>query len=225
MISDCRTCTFKSKAAVSLSDAFVSELACNNATVKFRKGNSIITQGTFSTNVVYLRRGFVKIHICGPYHEQIIRVVNAPRYLGLPTTIGDKINQYSVTAISDVEVCFIDISTFRNLLKDTEHFSYEIILDMCKDELESMRRCANRTQKQTRGNIADVILDFSNNIFHSEVFTLPISQTEIGNLVDTSRESVSRILSEFHNDGIIRLNNKKVEILNKESLLLISQNG
>jgi CRP-like cAMP-binding protein len=225
MINDCRTCSFKSKAAVLLSDDDVSNLSCNNATVKFKKGNSIITQGTFSTNVVYLRSGFAKIHICGPYHEQIIRVVNAPRYLGLPTTIGDKINQYSVTAISDVEVCFIDISTFRHLLKDTEHFSYEIILDMCKDELESMRRCAMRTQKQTRGNIADVILDFSNNIFHSEVFTLPISQTEIGNLVDTSRESVSRILSEFHNDGIISLNNKKIEILNKESLLLISQNG
>jgi CRP/FNR family transcriptional regulator len=88
-----------------------------------------------------------------------------------------------------------------------------------------MRRCAMRTQKQTRGNIADVILDFSNNIFQSEDFTLPVSQTEIGNLVDTSRESVSRILSEFHNDGIIRLSNKKVEILNKESLLLISHTG
>ncbi|MDA3822265.1 MAG: helix-turn-helix domain-containing protein [Bacteroidales bacterium] len=63
-------------------------------------------------------------------------------------------------------------------------------------------------------------------IYHrSEVFTLPVSQMEIGHLVDTSRESVSRILSEFHNDGIIRLANKKVEILNKESLLLIGHTG
>jgi CRP/FNR family transcriptional regulator len=216
---------YKSKAAVLLSDAEVTNLSCNNLTVKFKKGDSIITQGTFSTNVIYLRSGIAKIHIHGPHHEQIIRIVKAPRYLGLPTTIGDKINQYSVSALSDVEVCFIDITTFRSLLKETEHFSFEIILDMCKDELESMRRCAMRTQKQTRGNIADVILDFSDNIFDSEVFTLPVSQTEIGNLVDTSRESVSRILSEFHNEGIIRLTNKKVEILNKKSLLLISHTG
>lgn len=225
MINECISCEYKSKAALLLSDDDVSNLSCNNLTVKFKKGDSIITQGTFSTNVVYLRSGIAKIHIMGPYHEQIIRVVKAPRYLGLPTTIGDKINQYSVTAISEVEVCFIDIATFRSLLKDTEHFSNEIILDMCKDELESMRRCAMRTQKQTRGNIADVILDFSNNIFQSKVFTLPVSQTEIGNLVDTSRESVSRIMSEFHNDGIIRLTNKKIEILNLESLLLISHTG
>jgi CRP-like cAMP-binding protein len=117
MISDCKTCIFKSKAAETLGDAEFEHLSCNNAMVKFRKGNSIFTQGAFSTNVVYLRNGLAKIHITGPYHEQIVRIVKAPRYLGLPTTIGDKINQYSVTAISDVEVCFIDISTFGFYLK------------------------------------------------------------------------------------------------------------
>lgn len=193
--------------------------------VKFKKGDSIIKQGMFSTNVVYLRNGLAKIHITGPYHEQIVRLIKAPCYLGLPTTIGDKINQYSVTAIKDVEVCFIDINAFRLLLRETEYFSYEIILELCKNELESIRRCANRTQKQTRGNIADVILELADVIYQSDSFTIPISQAEIGNLVDTSRESVSRILTEFHKDGILKITGKKVEIINKKSLLLISQNG
>ena len=87
------------------------------ALVKFRKGDSLIRQGTFSTNVAYLRSGLAKIHIAGPYHEQIVRIVKAPSYLGLPTTFGDKINQYSVTVIEAAEVCFIDIDTFRYLLK------------------------------------------------------------------------------------------------------------
>lgn len=225
MGNDCNTCIFKSKSAKTLDEEHLNQLSCNNAMVKFRKGDSIITQGTFSTNIVYLRSGLVKVHIQGPYHEQIVRIVKASRYLGLPTTIGDKINQYSVTAISDVEVCFIDITAFRHLLTETEHFSYEIILDLCKDELESIRRCANRTQKQTRGNIADVILEFADHIYESDTFTLPVSQADIGNLVDTSRESVSRILTEFHKDGIIKMKGKKIEILNKKSLLLISQNG
>ncbi len=225
MNNDCKACVFRSRAAETLSDENVEILSCNNVTVKFKKGNSIFTQGAFSTNVVYIRSGLAKIHITGPYHEQIVRIVKAPRYLGLPTTIGDKINQYSVTAISDVEVCFIDISAFRQLLKDTEHFAFEIILDLCKDELESMRRCANRTQKQTRGNIAGVILDFADQIFKSDTFTLPVSQAEIANLVDTSRESVSRIITEFHKDGILNIKGRKVEILNKKSLLTICEKG
>lgn len=73
--------------------------------------------------------------------------------------------------------------------------------------------------------MADVLLEFSEKIFQSDRFMLPISQSELANLVDTSRESVSRVLSEFDKDGIIKLNGKEIEILNKKSLNLISQNG
>ena len=225
MNDDCKLCMLKSKAAATLGEEHLTYLSCNKAMVGFQKGDSIIKQGTFSTNVVYLRSGLAKIHITGPHHEQIVRIINAPCYLGLPTTIGDKINQYSVTAIDEVEVCYIDISAFRLLIREAELFSFEIILELCKNELESIRRCANRTQKQTRGNIADVILEFADVIYQSDSFTLPISQADLGNLVDTSRESISRILNEFNKDGILEIKGKRVEITNKKSLLLISQNG
>jgi len=225
MKNDCRTCPYNCKAEATLNDRSFELLSANHAVVKFVKGDSIIKQGNFSTNVVFLRTGLIKIHIIGPTHEQIVRLVKAPAYLGLPTTFGDKINQYSVTAVSDTEVCFIDLQIFRKLLKENDLFSYEIILDLCRNELESFRRCANRTQKQTRGNLADVLLEFSNLIFESDIFSLPLSQSEMGNLVDTSRESISRILSEFDRDGIIKMTGKQIEILNKKSLQMISQNG
>jgi CRP/FNR family transcriptional regulator len=193
--------------------------------VKFHKGDPLIKQETFSTNVAYLRRGLAKVHIAGPYHEQIVRIVKSPGYLGLPTTFGDKINQYSVTAIETSEVCFIDIDTFRYLLKVNHDFSYEILLEVCRNELEVFHRCANRTQKQMRGKIADVLLEMSDRIYISDIFTLPVNQEEIGNLVDSSRESVSRVLTEFERDGIIRISGKKIEILNKKSLVMISANG
>ena len=175
--------------------------------------------------VVFLKSGLVKIHITGPYREQIVRLTKAPTYLGLPTTIGDKINQYSVTAVADSEVCFIDVNVFKKLLDDNHDFSYQIILDLCRNELESFRRCANRTQRQSRGNIAAFLLELSNDIAESNLFVLPLSQNEIGNLVDTTRENVSRILAEFDKDQIISLKGKNVEILNKNSLELISKNG
>lgn len=212
-------------AAKTLNECSFAQLSANHVTVKFTKGDSIIKQGTYSTNVAFLRNGLAKIHLAGPSSEQIVRIAKAPAYLGLPTTFGDKINQYSVTAIADAEVCFIDVQTFKDLLKENDQFSYEIILDLCRNELESFRRCANRTQKQSRGNMADVLLEFSNRIFESDTFLLPLNQSEMGNMVDSSRESISRILSEFDKDGIIKMTGKQIEILNKKSLELISQNG
>ncbi len=225
MENDCKKCSINANANAMLCECCLDHLKTNHATVHFVKGDVIIKQGTYSTNVSFLRKGLAKIHLTGPSHEQIVRIVKAPAYLGLPTTFGNKINQYSITALSDAEVCYIDINFFRNLLKANEQFSYGIILDLCQNELESFRRCANRTQKQARGNLADMILDLATNIFESDTFILPISQSEMGNLVDTSRESISRILSEFAKDGVIRMTGKQLEILNKKSLQLISLNG
>jgi len=225
MQHDCRNCLFKTKATSMLGENSLDQLSLNHLELKLKKGDSIIKQGTYSTNVIFLRTGLAKIHIAGPYNEQIVKMVNAPSYLGLPTTFGSKINQYSVTAVSDAEVCFIDLEVFRNILDENKEFTHELIQEFCKNEVESFRRCANRTQKLIRGNMADAILEFSDNIFKSDKFVLPLSQAELANLVDTSRESISRILNEFESDGIIKMTGKQIEILNKKSLLLISQNG
>jgi CRP-like cAMP-binding protein len=225
MKDECKLCTIKSSAATKLKDEEISQLSFNCTTVRFKKGDSIIRQGNFSTNVAYLRQGLAKVHITGPYHEQIVRVVNAPSYLGMPTTFGDKINQYSVTAINSTEVCFIDIGTFKYLFMVNSKFAYEIMMELCRNELEVYNRCANRTQKQMRGKIADVILEFSDKIFLSDQFDIPLAHEEIGNLVDVTRESISRVLSEFEKDDILKISGKKVEILNKEKLKFISDTG
>ena len=225
MPDHCKHCSFNTRAAAVLSEEHFKALSANHLELALNKGDPIIKQGMYSTNVVFLRKGLVKIHITGPYHEQIVRLVKAPTYLGLPTTFGDKINQYSVTAISDVEVCYIDINIFRRILSENREFSEEIITELSQHELELYHRCANRTQKQIRGNMADVLIEFADKIFHNYKFTLPVSQTELANLVDTSRESVNRVLNEFDRDGLIRVKGKNIEVLNMESLKLISKNG
>ncbi len=225
MKNECINCSLKSKAALKLSDKETERLSFNCALTKFHKGDHLIKQGNFSTNVVYLRSGLAKIHLEGPYYEQIVKIVKAPSYLGLPTTFNVKINQYSATAIETSEVCFIDLSTFKHLLMSNPDFSYEIMIDLCKSELEMFTRCANRTQKQIRGKIADVLLEMSDKIYKNDKFTLPFNQEEIGNLIDASRESVSRIFNEFEKDSIIRITGKRIEIKNKKTLELISSKG
>ena len=225
MATDCKYCLVHKEIADFFDDKCFEQLSANHAEVCFVKGDSIIKQGALSTNVVFLRKGLVKIHLSGPSREQIVRLVKAPTYLGLPTTLGDKVNQYSISAVSDVEVCFIDIRTFQNLLQQNPSFAYQIILQLCLNDIELYQRCANRTQKQLRGNLADALLELSDNIFESDSFTFPISQTELGCLIDASRESINRFLNEFDKDGIISLTGKQITILNKRMLQLVSANG
>lgn len=221
----CQICDLKSSAAQHLSEKELEKMNKNCVQVTYKKGETIFKQGSFSTNITYLRTGLVKVHIMGPEKEQIIKIAKAPSYLGIPTTIDEEINRYSATAIMDTSVCYIDIETFKNFIVTNGHFSHELVISLCKEELASYTRCVNRAQKNAAGKIADALLFFKNDIFNSPKFTLPLSREELGNLIDATRESVSRTIAELNNDGFIKVSGKHIEILKEESLKMISQNG
>ena len=163
--------------------------------------------------------------MAGPEREQILKIAKGPSYLGIPTTLGDKVNNYSATAITDTEVCFIDINVFKEFIATNKEFAYEIIVNLCKNELNHFHRCVNQLQKQSPGRVAETLLFFADEIFESDEFDLPLSRHEFGDLTGNSRENVSRILSDLDKEGIIKIKGKSISILDRKKLFSISKNG
>jgi len=226
MISDiCSLCLLKSKAAENLSDEELGILGQNCVEVIFEKGEIIFKQDALSSNIIYVKEGLVKLLIRGPQRAQIIKIKKAPCYLGLPTTIGDKVNHYSAIAQAYTKACFIDLGVFKNLLRLNTDFSYEIIVELCINELEQFNRCVKMLQNQTYGRLANNLLNMADNIFNSDEFDLPLSRNEIADLVSTSRETVSRLLTELDQEGIIRIEGKSIRFLDRARLEEISKNG
>ena len=221
----CRICSLKSSAAKELNDCQLDLLGSNCAQVAFNVGDIIIKQDSLSTNIVYVKTGLVKLHIQGPIKEMIMRIVKAPAYLCLPSTFGDKANHFSATALEKTTICFIDLHTFKQFIYANGDFAYQILLDLSKGQLQSFQSCVSNAQKHSLGKIADVLMYFSKEIYESDNYTLPISRQDLGDMASTTRESASRILSEFHSDKIIKLEGKKVTILNPDLLKQISEKG
>lgn len=222
---NCKECKLKAAATCHLTNEEFQDLENNSVSVQFKKGESIIKQNALSLNVAYLRKGMAKVHMQGPTRDKILRVVKAPTFLGLPTSFGEKINQFSVTAINDAEVCFIDLGIFRNLIFSNGKFAYELIVELCRNELNDYFRYASLAQKQIPGLVAETLLCFSEKLFESNDFTMPLTRGEMGDLIGTSRESVSRILSDMSQDKIISLDASQISILNKDALSKISDKG
>ena len=70
-----------------------------------------------------------------------------------------------------------------------------------------------------------VLLYFSNEIYHSRIFELPVSRKEIADLISMSSANVIRTFSEFRRDGIIRANGRTIEITDMNKLEVISRRG
>ena len=221
----CQLCNLKSSAAEMLSDKEICILEENCAETHFQPGDIIIKQDAYSTNVAYLKSGLVKIHISGTIKDKILKITKAPAYLCLPSNFGDKINHFSATALEPTTVCFIDITVFKKFIYENGDFAYQIILDMSRNELQNFHNCLNNAQKQNIGRVADVILFFANTIYNSHTFRLPVTREELAALAGITRESASRILTEFNNDKTLEVNGRQITILNKKLLKHISEKG
>ena len=222
---DCKNCEIMSSAAKALNVSELENLEQNCVNVKYVKGDTIFKQGIFSSNIMYLTAGVAMIRIEEDEKEQIIKFVKAPAFIGIPTTFKERINQYSATVISDASLCIINTNIFKNFIFNNGKFAYEIIIDLCKNELELFNHYVSKSQKNINGRLADTLLFFANDIFESDKFTIPVSRADLGNYVNTTRESISRTFSEFAEENIIKLSGKKISILNKERLKEISLKG
>ncbi|MEN8123779.1 MAG: Crp/Fnr family transcriptional regulator [Bacteroidota bacterium] len=225
MTDICYYCLQKSKATGKLDQKELERLGHNCNQVVFQKGDKILIQDALSYNIAFIKEGLVKVHAMGPEKEQILKIVKGPSYLGIPTTISAKINEYSATAISKTSVCFIGFEVFKEFIKKNGQFAYEIIVELCRGELYNFKKSINQIQKQGPGKIAEALLYFSEKIFDKQNFEIPLTRNELGDLTCSSRETVSRILSDFSKNKIIRLNKNNISILNKKQLEIISKKG
>jgi len=222
---DCSLCILKSEAAKNLHNEELSIMNESCVVVNFDKDETIFKEDALSSNIIYLQEGMVKLITKGPIKKQILKIKKAPCYIGLPTTMGDKINHYSAISIVPTKACFIDINVFKKLLSVNDEFSYQIIVDLCKNELEQFDRCVNLLQKQVFGRLAENLIYFSDELYKSDEFELPLNRNEFSDLVCTSRESITRMLKELSDDNIISLDGKQIKILDKAKLLKIKKSG
>ena len=214
---NCSTCIIKSSAAKTLNANQLNELGKNCVQINFKKGDIIFKEGTFSANITYLRKGIVKLHTEGKT-AQILKITKGPKYLGIPTTFEEKINHYSATALEDCHICFIHTDIFKTFIEDNTKFAYEIIVELCNSELELFQKCVSRTKNNVYGRLAHALLFFRDKIYEKDDFILPLSREDLGNYINTTRESVSRVLAELDSKRIIRIKGKDIQILKPDAL-------
>lgn len=222
----CSDCDIKSKAVETLSEKELDFLNKNCAEVQLNPGEFIIKEGTFSTHIAYIKSGFSKVHKRGPSgKDQIIKITDSGRYIGLQTILTDRINRYSASALTDSVICYIDIHSFRELITRNPKFAYELIIYLCQDEQTYFDRFVNLAQKQINGRLADALIYFSDLFGGAHEYHLPLSRSDLAALIGTTRESVARAIREMINTGVIEVAGKKVTILNHVMLNKISING
>jgi len=223
----CLNCTIKSSIVSILNEDELEVLEKGCLQTEFQRGELIFKEGSPASHIIYIREGFVKLSKKGlGGRDYILSISKKGAYLGI-NNLNKKTKQYSnsATALTTTKVCFIDIDKFGILLKKNGAFATEVIYYIFDDEMNYYDRLINNVQQQVPGRLADTLLYFRDQVYGENPFHLNITKVELASLIGTSRESVTRLLKEFQNAGIITVVKNTVTILDENKLMEIKQKG
>lgn len=222
----CVTCEFKSPLFCFLTNEELELVEKSKITVHFNKGETIRKQGTYMSHVISVNSGLAKLYLEGSEHRNaIIRIVKPTNFIGGPGIYLDQRHHFTVTALTETTVCFIEIAVIKDIIDRNKTFANEFMKDFSKNILSVYNRLLSLTQKQMPGRMADTLIYLFGEIFDAAKIPMHLSRQDLSELSGMSKDSAVKVLRDFQNDGLILISENDMELLDIEGLQRISRTG
>lgn len=225
-ILSCRTCVYRQLLFGELNDFEYKLVNEARTEMLFKRGEVIKKEGEPVDSFLYLRKGLVKLYKTDHHGKDHILSINKPGdFVNLLAIFSEKNYQYSIAALEDTLVCDVGLEVLNYVVSANGRFSLRILNKMSQISEEIIENRFTQSQKQVKGRIAQILLFFAENIYHKDVFHLPLTRREVGELLSITTENTIRTFSEFRKDGLIGIEGKTITLLDKKRLESINITG
>ncbi len=198
----------------------------NSFEIRHRAGEIIFMQERPVTHLIFVKSGLLKMYReIGVEREMIFDIIQEQQFIGLTSIFYETLYSYSIASITEVELIHTSANAIKEIVAENGKYGLNLMTALSLRVVYLIERIIALTKKQVPGRIAEILLYFSKNIYKSNAFTLPLARHEIADYVQTTKETVSRILKEFRNDRIIELDNKNVILKSLDLLEILSKIG
>jgi CRP/FNR family transcriptional regulator, polysaccharide utilization system transcription regulator len=223
-IHNCVMCNRKSACFKTLTDDELDLFDKSRSSVNYRKGETIIKQGTEFTHVISFNEGLAKLNVeIGPSKNLLLGIIKPSEIIGGPGMFADNRYAFSISALTESSICLISAEMFKKIYRSNEEFAEKFMTTFSKRYIDAIKRLVSITQKQMHGRVAEALLFFSNSIYNSDSFYLDLSRQELADFTGMSKESISRIFKDLNEENIISSNGRQIDLLNREKLHLLNE--
>ena len=224
--TNCQLCSLKSPLFQFLKNEELQRITQTKRRVFFKTGETIVKQGAPLTHVISFTNGLAKVYIEGKNnHNLIIQFIKPTQFLGGPGIYVDSKHYFTVTAVEDSAVCFIDMVVFKDIIRKNPDFADAFLQQISRIGIFNFERFISLTQKNMPARIADGLLYLRNEIFADRNNEINISKQDLADLTGMSKDSVIRTLKELTDDQYIEVDQSKITIKDLSKLTRLSEHG
>ena len=192
-------------------------------TTSYPTGAVLFAEGQAPRGVFIVRRGRVKLSICGSDGRTLIlRIVDAGCPLGVAAVVSGR--QYEATAETQEpsEVTFLRQNDLLRLMRLHGEFALWVTQHISQDYASTCREIRDLILSDSASEkLARLLvgwLDQNTTSKNPSQVKLALTHEEIGQMIGSSRETVSRLFAGFKKQRIIQQNGSTLVIPNRVAL-------
>jgi len=190
--------------------------------IRLRKGEALFRVGEKFTSLYAVRSGSCKTVLPGEDGQDQIAGYHMPGDVIGTDGIGGDSHDCEAVALEDMEICGLPFNRVEELARQSRPFQRRLnrllSQEITRERRVTMILGTMRADQRLVTFLLDLAQRYQERGYSSVEFVLRMTREEIGSYLGLKLETVSRLFSRFHEEGLIQVHGRVVKLLDRVAL-------
>lgn len=206
-----------------LPPAILRELESVSITNRYPAGTILFHEGQPARGIYVLESGLVKLSVCASDGRTLIlRIAHPGEALGVASTVGGRDFEATAEAQHPCDITFIRLSDVVRMMRTHGEFALWVTQALSRDynvtcrEIRTLMLSGSASEK-----LARLLVGWMDERVGSALpnrMKVPLTHEEIGQMIGTSRETVTRLMADFKKQHLIQQEGATLVVSNRMAL-------
>jgi CRP/FNR family transcriptional regulator len=189
---------------------------------RYRSGEAVFMDAQEAKALYLIIWGRVKIFKTSSEGREQTIFIFGPGEPFCLTAMTDEVSPASATALEDTRIIYFPSEMLENVARTEPALLFNLMLVLIRRLKESLMLIESLSLKEIPQRVAAYILNTLEREGDPDTIELDISQRELAKILGTIPETLSRVFKKFAQDGILRVENRTVTIMDHAALKAVA---
>src|SRR5918998_1066199 len=190
---------------------------------RFRVKDEIFAPGDPDDRLYFLFEGTVRLYkIYGDYKEATTALLGKGSVFGKLSLAENRWQDVYAEAVTDVRVAGVRKATLTEAVRRDPGFALKLFSSFSERLRQSDEVIESLLHREVSTRLATLLLNLSERFGEGNgagtLIDVRLTHQDLANMIASTREAVSKVMSEFQRDGLIESRNRRVVIVDGDAL-------
>ncbi len=190
---------------------------------RFGPKDTIFTPGDPDDQLYFLLAGTVRLYkIYGDYKEATTALLKDGGVFGKLNLVEGRWQDVFAEAVTESRVAGIQKASLERAIKSDPAFALKLFSSLSERLRQSDEVIESLLHREVSTRLATLLINlaerFGENNGVGVLIDVRLTHQDLANMIASTREAVSKVMSEFQREGVIESRNRRIAVVNREAL-------